>query len=135
MIWKKSVTVTICAIGASMACSSSSANKDGGAVKKADAGTKTAPPQTTTTTKKPPATKPGAPKTVMPSADEGGTTMACTQEDVGLCACLPSEDWFLGDDGTIYDIVCCDAVGDTFSLYACGSDKVCDDTSGTIVCE
>jgi hypothetical protein len=62
-------------------------------------------------------------------------TGACPMADVGHCGCLEPPDWYIGPDGTVYDVVCCAAAGDSFTLYSCGSNAVCDDDEGHTVCE
>jgi len=58
---------------------------------------------------------------------------ACTAEDVGLCGCLPEAAWYT--DGTnVYDVVCCEEVGDNFNLHACGADRDCDESGAVVEC-
>lgn len=87
-------------------------------------------------------TKPGAadvtvskPGKVAGKTTTGGSApMACSAAEVGKCGCLDEEDWYTDGD-EIYDVVCCEAVGDTYTLYACGDDFQCDDSGPELVCE
>jgi hypothetical protein len=57
---------------------------------------------------------------------------ACAQEDVGLCGCLPESAWY--SDGTIvYDVICCEEVGDGFNLHSCG-DNDCEESGASVMC-
>jgi hypothetical protein len=58
---------------------------------------------------------------------------ACAADDVGLCGCLPEEAWYT--DGTnVYDVICCEEVGNAFNMHACGEDSHCDDSGAMVVC-
>lgn len=58
---------------------------------------------------------------------------ACTQEDVGLCGCLPEEAYF-SEAEQIYDMVCCAEVGDAFTMHSCGDETTCDESGTMVVC-
>ena len=73
-----------------------------------------------------------------PTNNAGSTTQqvdqACPEAAVGYCACLPESDWFIDGTGLIYDVVCCDAPGNVYTLYACGNDFDCDDSGLFLTC-
>ena len=78
------------------------------------------------------------PKTPKPAAVPATTTKVmdpgvCTADLVNKCGCLPQADWYT--DGTdVFDIACCDAVGDSLTLYACGDAYTCQDNGGGVGC-
>jgi hypothetical protein len=57
---------------------------------------------------------------------------ACAQEDVGLCGCLPESGWY-NDGTTVYDVICCEEVGDMFNLHSCG-DNDCEESGSSVMC-
>ncbi len=79
-----------------------------------------------------------AKKSAAASAKTGSTEKlqadnACVADDVGKCGCL-GDLAFEDTNGVIYDVVCCEAVGNEFTVYSCG-DLTCNDSGAEVVCQ
>jgi hypothetical protein len=104
----------------------------GGHPRPADAGTRTPPTGTDVSMT---ATLPALSNAMSGPSTTLTAAGACTAANVGRCGCLEQPDWYLGADGTVYDVICCTAAGDSFTLYSCGNNAICDDDEGHVVCE